>query len=410
MLEDNLERIRKKCRHDYDVRLFVTVYRENYLTEAKNHNTVTFFDVIEDKYDLIICNPPTDLCEKGSDDAAGAGGISQLKLSRAFLFLRMAAKHLEDGGRLVIMLPTTYSTASALAPLRKEIAETLSVRGIHIFVGKQKNESRAVPLKKSFILALGKSERPEEITITTSYDSGKSIAPLAPLPYGFVVDELTGSLTLPKSREDTKIVQYISGFPETLDSLGLKMSTGLIIDSKCEGLLFTEPISGTVPVIRPAAIKNGVINFPQPIKRQYVAPVSPSLTQRNKNMIIVKRVPAGSDKRFVNAAIYLASQLPQYKYISTHNKINFIDTKDRQSEMSARFVFGLFALLNSTIYDRYISIVLKSKQINSKEMRSLPLPPRNLIENMGMRLMAARQTTVEACDAIVNPTLHIIEK
>ena len=73
-------------------------------------------------------------------------------------------------------------------------------------------------------------------------------------------------------------------------------------------------------------------------------------------------------------------------------------------------ISALFALLNSTVYDRYMSIVSKSKQINSKEMRSLPLPPRNIIENIGMRLMAVRQTTVAACDQIVNPTLHIIEK
>ena len=103
----------------------------------------------------------------------------------------------------------------------------------------------------------------------------------------------------------------------------------------------------------------------------------------------------------------MASQLPQYKYVSTHNKINFIDTKDKDGEMSARLVFGLFALLNSTIYDRYLSIVSKSKQINSKEMKNLPLPPENIIENMGMRLMALRELTVAACDSIVNPTLHI---
>ena len=78
--------------------------------------------------------------------------------------------------------------------------------------------------------------------------------------------------------------------------------------------------------------------------------------------------------------------------------------------MPARLVFGLFALINSTVYDRYISIVSKSRQINSKEMRSLPLPPRNVIENIGNRLIALRQTNVAACDSIVNPTLHIIEK
>ena len=132
------------------------------------------------------------------------------------------------------------------------------------------------------------------------------------------------------------------------------------------------------------------------------------LLQKNKNMVIIKRIPAKSDERFVNAAIYLAAQLPEYRYISTHNKINFIDTKDPNGEICARLAFGIFALLNSTLYDRYLSIVSKSKQINSKEMRSLPLPPRNIIENIGLRLMAERQTTVKACDAIVNPTLHVI--
>ena len=410
MLEDNLERIRKKCRHDYGVKLFITVYREDYIIDAKNHYTVTFFDTEEDKYDIVISNPPTELIEKGSDAALSAGGVTQLKVSAAFLFARMACRHLEDGGQLVTVLPTTYATASALTSLRREMAEKLSVNKIHLFVGKQKNLSRATPLKKNFIISYIKSDKPADVLITTSTDAGKSVTELSPLPYDFVVDEKDGTLTLPKSVEDTKIVRYISSFPETLSSLGLKMSTGLIIDSKCEGLLFTEPVKSSVPIIRPQAIKGGTIEFPQPIKKQYLVPVNPSLTQKNKNLIIIKRIPAKSDERFVNASIYLASQLPAYKYISTHNKINFIDTKDKNSEITARFAFGLFAILNSTVYDRFISIISKSKQINSKEMKDLPLPPRNIIENIGMRLMAGRLTSVKACDQIVNPTLHVIEK
>ncbi len=410
MLEDNLERIRKKCRHDYDVKLYVTVYHENYIVDAKKHYTVTFFNTVEDKYDIIICNPPTELIEKGSNEAESAGGVTQLKIGAPFLFARMASKHLEFGGQLVMILPTTYASASQLTGLRREMAEKLTVEKIHLFVGKQKNFKRAVPLKKNFIISYINGADPSDVYITTSSDAGKTVTELPALPHGFVVDKDTGMLTLPKSVEDTKIVSYISDFPETLSSLGLKMSTGLIVDSKCEGLLFTEPIKSSLPLIRAATIKDGTVNFPQPIKKQYIAPVSPSLIQKNKNLIIIKRIPAKSDERFLNSAIYLASQLPSYKYISTHNKINFIDTKDKNSEMCARFAFGLFALLNSTIYDRYISIVSKSKQINSKEMRSLPLPPRNIIENIGMRLMAMRQTTVKACDQIVNPTLHIIEK
>ena len=410
MLEDNLERIRKKCKHDYDVRLFVSIYEENYIVDAKNHYTITFFDTVEDKYDIIISNPPTDLCEKNSDEAESAGGVTQLKINTAYLFARTAARHLEEGGQLVMILPTTYATASQITTLRREISEKLAVTALHLFVGKQKNQKRAIPLKKNFIIAYKNAEKPEEISVTSSVGDGKDITSVQNIPYKLIVDEKGGKLTLPKSLEDTRIVRYISEFPETLSSLGLKMSTGLIIDSKCEGLLFTEPMNGTVPVIRTASIVGGQTVFPQPIKRQYLAPVNPSLVQKNKNMIIIKRVPAKSDERFVNSAIYLASQLPAYRYISTHNKINFIDTKDKNSEMSARLAFGIFALLNSTIYDRYISIISKSKQINSKEMRDLPLPPKHIIENIGMRIIELRQTSVKACDQIVNPALHVIEK
>ena len=411
MLEDNLERIRKKCRHDYDVRLYVTVYNENYVTESQNHYTVTLGGAVEDKFDIIICNPPTELVSKDSTEAKRCGGVTQLKINTAYLFAKMASRHLEEGGKLVIMLPTAVASSSSLTEYRKEMAKTLSLEKVHLFIGKTKNEKRAVPLKKSLILAYAKRQAPVTITVTTSYDWGKpeSCEMLPPLDYGFVVSESDGSLTLPKNVSDTRIVQYISSFPETLTSLGLKVSTGLVIDSRLDGMLFTDNIPGTLPLLRPQAIRRGIVRFPLPIKHQYIAPTK-TLMQKNKNMVLIKRVPAKSDDRFVNSAIYLASTLPQYKYISTHNKLNFIDTKDSTQEMCPRLTFGIYALLNSTIYDRYLSILSKSKQINAKELRSLPLPPRNVIENIGVRLMGLRRYDVETCDSIVNPTLHIKQK
>ena len=411
-LYDNLERIRKKARHDYDVRLHFTVYEENYITDSRNHYTVALFNTVEEKFDIIICNPPTEFIEKTSDEAERVGKVTQVKTSLALLFAKLAATHLENNGQLVIMLPTTAATASGSAIFRREMKDMLSLVRVHLFVGKLKNTKRAIPLKKSMVLSYVKAKAPECVAISTSTDWGTpaKTSILPSLDYSFVVNKNDGSLTLPKSLEDTRIVKYISAFPETLASLGLKMSTGLVIDSRCEGLLFTEPIKGCIPLLRPTAIIGGQVRFPLPIKHQYIAPVHKNLIQKNKNMVLIKRVPAGSDERFVNSAVYLASQLPQYKYVSTHNKINFIDTKDPNGEMCARLAFGIFALLNSTVYDRYLSIVSKSKQINSKEMRSLPLPPRNIVENIGMRLMQLRQFTTSACDTIVNPTLHIKSK
>ena len=409
ILEDNLERIRKKARHDYDVKLYVTVYNENYVTESQNHYTVTLFDVIEDKFDIIICNPPSELISKDSEEAARVGGVTQSKINAAFLFAKLASHHLENGGRLIIMLPTAVASASALTEYRKEMASKLSLERIHLFIGKQKNQKRAVPLKKTVILSYLSGDKPEKITVSTSTDWGtpEKTRTLDPLDYDFIVDKDDGSLTLPKSLEDARIVKYLSSFPETISSLGLKVSTGLVIDSRCKELLFSASMDGCVPLIRPGAIKGGQVRFPQAIRGQYIAAINPRIIQKNKNMLIIKRVPAKSDQRFLNSGIYLAAQLPQYKYISTHNKVNYIDTKDSSEQISAKLLFGLFALLNSTIYDRYISIASKSGQVNAKELRSIPLPKRNIIENIGMRLMAMRQTSAAACDQIVNPTLGI---
>ena len=411
VLEDNLERIRKKAKHDYDVKLYTTVYNENYITDSRNHYTVTLFDTVEEKFDIIICNPPREFIEKGSDEAERAGGVTQVKVDSSLLFAKMAARHLEDGGKLVISLPTSVATASQDREFRREMAKALSVEKIHLFVGKNKNGSRAIPLKKNFIICYGKGDRPLSVTVTTSQDDGRpeNIVMLPPMEYGFVVDPEDGSLTLPKSIEDTKIVKYISAFPETLTSLGLKISTGLVIDSKCKDML-TDSSIGAVPIIKQSSMAKGQVLLPSPMSPRYIKTENKTLIQRNKNLVIIKRIPAKSDERFVNASVYMSSKYADYEYISTHNKVNYIDTKDKSSEICARLAFGLYALLNSTIYDRFLSIVSKSKQINAKELRSLPLPPRNIIENMGMRLMSLGDTSVEACDGIVNPTLHIRTK
>lgn len=423
VLLDNLERLRKKARHDFDVRLLFTVYEENYLLSAKDHYTVTYFESAEDTYDLIVCHPPMDLCDKTSDEAQSVSGVTRTKIRLCYLFAETALHHMEKDGQAVFVLPTELASADALSAFRATLEEAVAVSSMHLFVGKAKNKDRAVPLRKNMILALSKGQKPETVAISVSPEGASSagIEKLPPLPYRFIVHEKDGKLTLPKSTEDAKIVRFIENFSDTLGSLGLKMYTGLILDSRCRELIFNDEGDGVIPLIRPYCLTEGIVRFPGTVqtptspfpikqKQQYLAPDAKCLMQKNKNLLMIKRVPAKSDGRLVNAAIYLASSQPKYQYIATHNKITFIDMKDKNKEMDARVVFGLYALLNSTIYDRYLSIVSKSKQINAKEFKDLPLPPMHLIENIGMRLLDTRSTSVTECDAIVNKTLHIIDK
>ncbi len=95
----------------------------------------------------------------------------------------------------------------------------------------------------------------------------------------------------------------------------------------------------------------------------------------------------------------MASEYNEYEKISTHNKINFIDKKD--GSMSKELVYGLYVIFNSRIYDIYYRILNGSTQVNSTEVNNMPMPPINIIEEMGRELINSDNLTEETCNRIM---------
>ena len=96
------------------------------------------------------------------------------------------------------------------------------------------------------------------------------------------------------------------------------------------------------------------------------------MMQDNKNYLFVKCFTAKEEPRRLQCGVYLAKEFPQYKKISTQNKINFID--GILTDMSECLVYGLYVLFNSTIYDKYYRILNGSTQVNSTEINAMPVP------------------------------------
>jgi adenine-specific DNA-methyltransferase len=154
-------------------------------------------------------------------------------------------------------------------------------------------------------------------------------------------------------------------------------------------------------MIHPSGIRLGQVVFPNPaVKKQYILPTVPSILQKNRNMLMIKRVPAKSDKKALFCGVYLASQAPRAPMISTHNKLNYIDYEDGR-EMDFNMVYGLFAVLNSSLYGKYYGIVSKSKQINASEFADLPLPSEAAMRAIGAKLAMSRVFSEKACDTLL---------
>ena len=83
------------------------------------------------------------------------------------------------------------------------------------------------------------------------------------------------------------------------------------------------------------------------------------------------------------AAALIGEDFP-YAQIGFENHINFIYRK--MGALDKDETVGLSALLNSAIVDRYFKIVNGNTQVNAAELRAMPLPPLNVIREIGKRI------------------------
>lgn len=207
---------------------------------------------------------------------------------------------------------------------------------------------------------------------------------------------------------EIQVMKYMQSLSCSFATFGLRMKTGLTLPSRYRSYLYDDPVPGTVPLIHPVSVSEGRVHFPAPIKSQYLMPVIPSLMQPNHNMLLIHRIPAKSEKRRLVCGVYLSTQLASQKFISTHNKLNYVDSV--KGEIDPPFLFGLYAFLSSSVCDTYVRLLSKSSQVNAKELSNLPLPKADVLRRLGSMLISVRVYTPTYCDKVIYDVLHIALK
>lgn len=387
-LVENLENLKKTFAVKYEIRI------ENYLT-SQNFISRDLYKKDAEVFDMIIGNPPYLKIAKNAPEALAMSEVCHGAPNLYFLFWAMGVNNLKDGEEMVYIIPRSWTSGAYFERFRKYLFRHCVITNIHIFGSRDKVFDGESVLQETMIIKVKKtSEKPVYVKISSSETSDFTDIKYYDVDYNTIVAP-NQFVFLVTSQKEAEILSRVNSQRNTLKSDNLQMRTGLIVDFRTREVLRDKDEDGSYPLFYSHHIKNGRVLWPAGCEAEHIVTDKSGYLQENTDYLFVKRFTSKEEKRRLQCGIYLKTDHSQYKYISTQNKINYI--KCDTPEMA----YGLFALLNSTLYDTYYRILNGSTQVNSTEINLMPVPSKEAIREMGRELISM-ELTEQNCDKIVN--------
>lgn len=402
LLRSNLDYACEKSKIiiDYEIRT------DNYiLSQVLEYNGMLGADPQPQKYDLVIGNPPYKKIAKDAPEAQAMPDVCYGAPNLYFLFAAMGMFNLAPECEMVYIIPRSWTSGAYFMSFRQKLLGEGVLEHIHLFESRDKVFSQESVLQETMIIKVKKTQdKPKNVTITTSQSNFDFVDMTAfEAPYNIVVSGKDSYVFLVTNNQEAEILEQLKSWKETLPSIGLKMKTGLTVDFRNKDALRDEKEEEAVPLFYSQHIQDGKVLFPIGKEHEYIVTKQCGLLQENVNYLFVKRFTAKEEHRRLQCGVYLASKHPEYRQISTQNKINFIGGLRGLSEC---VVYGLYVLFNSTLYDSYYRMLNGSTQVNSTEVNTMPVPPLAVIEEMGKELIRRHDTSEEGCDSIIRSFIY----
>ena len=387
-LADNLEKLKKTSDIHYEIR------SENYLLSQYFSEVGLFKDDVE-QFDMVIGNPPYLKISKDAPEAKAMPVVCHGAPNLYFLFWTMGIHNLKEGAELVYIIPRSWTSGAYFERFRRYLFRHCVITNIHIFGSRDKVFDGDPVLQETMIIKVKKvREKPQFVAMSSSETSEFLDVRSYNVAYDTIVSH-NQFVFLVTSAEEAEILSRVNSQKSTLESDNLKMRTGIIVDFRTQEVLRDNEEDGSYPLFFSQHIRNGRVFWPAGREAEHIVTDRNGFLQENTDYLFVKRFTSKEEKRRLQCGIYLKADYSKYKYISTQNKINYIKCDNPE------VAYGLFVLLNSTLYDSYYRIMNGSTQVNSTEINSMPVPSKETIQQMGRELIGM-ELTVQNCNDIID--------
>ena len=339
----------------------VSILVENYILSDLN-----------DKYDVVICNPPYKKIRKDSKESRKMADYVYGQPNLYALFMARSIDYLVDNGTFIFITPRSWTSGSYFSVVRSFLSDKLSFDKIHIFDDRDSSFSDEEVLQETMILFGRKGEQRKNTTISISnddtFDKTRTFEVISKCIKDVGKDRY---LLIPSDMAEAELINEMNSFSETFFSLGYIFKTGPVVEFRNKALISAEKKMDSVPMYRAINISGDDLVFPaETTKAQYVSSSAKKLLIHNGNTVFVKRLSAKEENKRIQSCVY--HRHGNNQYISVENHVNYVARRDGKP-LTSREAEWIHSLLSSDEYDTFFRLLNGSTQVNANELNYLPV-------------------------------------
>lgn len=337
-------------------------------------------------YTHAILNPPYRKINSQSAHrlALRSVGIETVNLYSAFVALAVAEA--APGGQIVAIIPRSFCNGPYYRPFRDFILERAAIRHMHLFDSRSQAFKDDGVLQENIIIRLECGGRQEPVTITTSSDDRFEDMTTNEHPFERIVfpDDSGRFIHVPTTTGKSTI-ELSPAVRYTLADLGIKVSTGPVVDFRLKEQLRDMPEDGAVPLIYPGHLRITGAVWPVPGLKKPNAILRNDTTSKwlypNGFYCVVRRFSSKEEKRRVVASVVDPAVFGNHAVLGFENHLNlFHENRQGLPELLAR---GLAVFLNTTAVDESFRRFNGHTQVNATDLKLMKYPSREALTQLG---------------------------
>lgn len=327
-------------------------------------------------------------------------GIETVNLYSAFVALAVAMA--APAGQIVAIVPRSFCNGPYYRPFRDFILERAAIRHMHLFESRNKAFRDDDVLQENIIIRLERGGQQGPVTVTTSTDDSFSDLTTHEHPFDRIVfpDDTERFIHVPTTTEKSAI-ELSPAVRYSLADIGVKVSTGPVVDFRLKAHLRDMPEPGTVPLIYPGHLSMTGTVWPVAGLKKPNAIMRNDETGKwlypNGFYCVVRRFSSKEEKRRVVASVVDPAAFGDHSVLGFENHMNlFHEDKHGLPEALAR---GLAVFLNTTAVDEYFRRFNGHTQVNATDLKLMKYPSRDTLTELGKWAMQQGTLTQEQIDA-----------